>query len=215
MGGMSVKERTLSIMAGIGRKVKPTKKFFGREHLIGVSLFMMIYDAIAVAMSYFLALWLRFDCRFSMVPSAYFKTWLHFVPIYAMFCVFIFAFLRLYKSIWRFASYSELFRVILSSMITAVGHVSILYVLCQRFRKFYPVYRMPYSYYIIGAIIQFCLILGIRFAYRFILLVASETGRNRVRNGAENVMVIGAGSAGQMIIRDINSSQEIQDRLHH
>ena len=182
------------------------------ERGLGIALFLLIYDIVAVSLSYYIALWLRFDCRFSLVPEQYLKTWLHFVPVYAIFCVFVFAFLRLYKSIWRFASYSELLRIIISSMITAVGHVSILFVLCQRFKKYYPVYRMPYSYYIIGAIIQFGMILGIRFAYRFILLVASETGRNRARKGADNVMIIGAGSAGQMIIRDINSSQEISDR---
>ena len=193
-------------------KKQSRRHFLRNERGIGIALFLLIYDVVAVSLSYYIALWLRFDCRFSLVPENYFKAWLHFVPVYAVFCVFIFAFLRLYKSIWRFASYSELLRIILSSMITAVGHVSILFVLCQRFRKIYPVYRMPYSYYIIGAIIQFGMILGIRFAYRFILLVASETGRNRARKGAENVMIIGAGSAGQMIIRDINSSQEIQDR---
>ena len=193
-------------------KNQSKRHLFRNERWIGIALFLIIYDVVAVSLSYYVALWLRFDCRFSLVPENYFKTWLHFVPVYAVFCVFVFAFLRLYKSIWRFASYSELLRIIIASMITAVGHVSILYVLCQRFRKYFPVYRMPYSYYIIGAIIQFGMILGIRFAYRFILLVASETGRNRARKGADNVMIIGAGSAGQMIIRDIKGSQEIQDR---
>ena len=193
-------------------KKQSRRHFLRNERGIGIALFLLIYDVVAVSLSYYIALWLRFDCRFSLVPEAYFKTWLRFAPVYAVFCVFIFAFLRLYKSIWRFASYSELLRIILSSMITAVGHVSILFVVCQRFRKIYPVYRMPYSYYIIGAIIQFGMILGIRFAYRFILLVASEAGRNRTRKSADNVMIIGAGSAGQMIIRDITGSQEIHDR---
>ncbi|MCR5467287.1 MAG: hypothetical protein K6F11_10685, partial [Lachnospiraceae bacterium] len=166
-------------------KNQSKRHFLRNERWIGIALFLIIYDVVAVSLSYYVALWLRFDCRFSLVPKDYFKTWLHFVPVYAVFCVFVFAFLRLYKSIWRFASYSELLRIIIASMITAVGHVSILYVLCQRFRKYFPVYRMPYSYYIIGAIIQFGMVLGIRFAYRFILLVASETGRNRARKGAD------------------------------
>ena len=70
--------------------------------------------------------------------------------------------------------------------------------------------RMPMSYYIFGAILQFCLILGIRFSYRFILLLRKRTA------GApkgKKVMLIGAGAAGQMIFRDIKDAKEIDETV--
>ncbi len=186
-------------------------RFFGREHWVGVSLFMMLYDVIAVSAAYFLALWLRFDCRFSLITPKYLKAWMWFAPLYAAVVIIIFYILRLYKSIWRFASYSELLRVIIASAITITIHSAGITAMVRFYKKTFRMDRMPISYYVIGAIIQFCLVLGIRFAYRFFLLLKTERRRNK-GNGA-NIMIIGAGSAGQMILRDINSAREIGDRV--
>ena len=200
-------------MGKTDKKVKPMHRFFGREHWIGISLFLAIYDMIAVAMSYFLALWLRFDCRFSTIPEQHLKAWMYFTPAYVVTAIFIFYVLRLYKSIWRFASYSELLRTIVASMLTAVVHTFGITFMMRKMHGIFTRYtRMPISYYIIGAIIQFCLILGIRFVYRFFILLKSEIHRDHGVDGA-NVMIIGAGAAGQMIVRDINSTKEVGDRV--
>ena len=190
------------------------RKFFGKEHWIGVSLFLAIYDIVAVAISYFVALWLRFDCRYSSIPAEYLRAWKLFTPAYIVVAILVFYILRLYKSIWRFASYSELLRTIIASMITAVIHTGGITVMMRLMKEsFVRSHRMPLSYYIIGAIIQFCMVLGIRFAYRFILLIRTEARIGKPKDAGENVMIIGAGSAGQMILRDINSAQEVGDRV--
>lgn len=112
-----------------------------------------------------------------------------------------FWFLRLYKSIWRFASYTELVRVVIATLFTES-----VYILTML-----SVARMPISYYLFGVVIQFCLILGIRFSYRFVLLVRG----NKTENGYEKrVMLIGAGSAGQMIFRDIKASIETSEKVY-
>ena len=72
------------------------------------------------------------------------------------------------------------------------------------------VYRMPVSYYLIGTVLQFCFTLGIRFSYRFVLLLRS---RKYTNNNVKKVMLIGAGSAGQMIYRDINNSKDTNDKV--
>ena len=195
------------------KKVKPMKRFFGKEHWIGVSLFLMIYDIVAVAMSYFLALWLRFDCRFSLIQENYLRAWKFFTPAYVVVCILVFYLLRLYKSIWRFASYSELLRTIIASIITAVLHTAGITAMMRLEPEKYVQRRMPLSYYIIGAIIQFCLVLGIRFAYRFFLMIKAEARIGKPKGACANVMVIGAGSAGQMLVRDINSTKEVGDRV--
>ncbi|MBQ4225132.1 MAG: polysaccharide biosynthesis protein, partial [Oscillospiraceae bacterium] len=174
------------------------------EHWVGISVFLHIYDAVFVTLSYFLALWLRFDCRYSMIPHGYYHSWLFFSPIYIIFCFAVFSKLKLYRSIWRFASYSELMRTLAATGITALFHVVAITLIFG---------RMPISYYCIGAIFQMGFILGIRFAYRFLLLVKSETIANRAEANKNNVMLIGAGQAGQMILRDINKSKDIGDKV--
>ena len=66
-----------------------------RQHWVGVAVLLLIYDAIAVNVSFFSALWVRFDCRFSMIPARYLSAWLHFTPIYTVFCVYKDAYLVL------------------------------------------------------------------------------------------------------------------------
>ena len=66
--------------------------------------------------------------------------------------------------------------------------------------------RMPISYYVFGAFFQFVLVLGIRFSYRLVLLLrTTHTPNSEVKH---NVMIIGAGIAGTMLLRDINSTDK-------
>ena len=94
------------------------------EHWQVVTLLLMLYDFIAVALSYCLALWVRFDCQFSRIETRYLQAYGKSIIFYALFCVVVFWFLRLYKSIWRFASYSELLRVVAATLLT--GSVCII-----------------------------------------------------------------------------------------
>lgn len=169
-----------------------------------IALYLMIYDAIVVNCSYFFVLWLRFDGRFSMIPKEYLEAWMRFTPIYTIFSIAVFWFLRLYKSIWRFASYSELSRVVASSVITSVFHAIAITLLFT---------RMPVFYYIVGPIFQFLLILGIRFSYRFILLERKTRAKNDQEARAKRIMIVGAGQAGQIILREMKKSAELNNKV--
>lgn len=171
------------------------------EHWQVVRLLLMVYDFAAVIVSFGIALWLRFDCKVTSVEPQYLTTYTKTIIIYALFCLVVFWFLRLYKSIWRFASYSELMRVILATVVTGVIYTGSLLVFNL---------RMPVSYYVIGITVQFIATLGIRFYYRFVLLLRGRTN-NEVQK--KNVMIIGAGSAGQMLFRDIKHAKETNETV--
>ncbi|MBR3561750.1 MAG: polysaccharide biosynthesis protein [Oscillospiraceae bacterium] len=169
----------------------------------GVSVLLLSYDVLAVNIAYFFALWLRFDCRFSMIPGDYLSAWLRFAPVYTVICLIVFIYLRLYHSLWRFASYSELLHVLVASAITAITHAAGITMLFH---------RMPISYYFVGPLIQIIFVLGIRFSYRFLLLL--RTSRRIVEDTrAVHVMLIGAGSAGQMILRDTKGAEVARERI--
>ncbi len=74
-------------------------------------------------------------------------------------------------------------------------------------------HRMPISYYMMGAMFQFMMVLGIRFSYRLVKIASNLSVKRRLDESAGRVMLIGAGSAGQMILRDINRSVEVKDRV--
>ena len=178
-----------------------TKKRRGLEHWQGIAALLMLYDIIAVNLSYLLVLWLRFECRAFAIPKLYIQAWMKFVPIYTVFCLAVFLALNLYKSLWRFASYTELTRVLLSSAITGLFHAGMITLLFA---------RMPLSYYVFGAMLQFLAVLCARFSYRFVLLLRGSRNKNE---HVSRVMLIGAGAAGQALLRDIRRSEEVNDRV--
>ena len=171
------------------------------EHWEVVTIILAVYDFLAICFSYLSALLVRFDFKFSSIESQYLQGCYKSVVFYAIFCVVLFWFLKLYKSIWRFASYSELLRVILATVISGILYPIVMLATHN---------KMPASYYLIGIVIQFCLTLGVRFSYRFILLLRSRTSK---KQSETNVMLIGAGSAGQMIFRDIINAHEINEKV--
>lgn len=179
---------------------KSTKGFL-HGHWQNVAILLTIYDLIVANIAFFLALWLRFDCGFSSIPKYYLSAWARFAPIYALLCLVVFWRTRLYKSIWKYASYSELMYLIAATGITGLLHTLLITI-------FYR--RMPISYYLVGITLQFILMAGIRFSYRFVLLLRSQQITN---HRGSRVMVIGAGNAGQSIIRDIKRASEIDDKV--
>lgn len=169
---------------------------FQLEHWHIIALGLMLYDSLALSFSYLIALWLRYDLRYSTIDPRYLEHWSAFLPFYILGSLAVFWYLKLYKSIWRFASYSELLRVSMATAICSVFHIIGI-------TFFWG--RMPISYYVIGAILQYLAVLGIRFSYRFILLLRKVNNKK----SHHRIMVIGAGSAGQMLIRDIQRSGEV------
>ena len=201
------------------REMKVTKKKrFKIEHWHMINIFMAVYDMVAVNLAYFLALWLRFDCKASELPDYYVKAFLYFAPFYALMCLLVFKRARLYRSIWRFASYSELLRVTLATGLTFVIQVvgSILMLNAHTWFGFGPTFstdRMPLSYYIFGIVLQFIFVLGIRFSYRFVLLLRNMQEKKNSEEDATNIMIIGAGAAGRMILQELTKSNEINTKV--
>lgn len=175
-----------------------SERLFGGWHFISVLL--IIYDLAAIFLSYFSALWLRFDCALSAIPQRYFSVWLNFTPFTAVFSAAVFALLSLYRSIWKFAGYMELHRACVGTALSVLFNFAGISLVFG---------RMPVLYYIVGGLLEFILVLGIRFAYRLFLLVNGSR-----KNAADiPVMLIGAGSAGHIILRDVNRSTVSADKV--
>lgn len=174
------------------------------EHWQVINIGLFIYDILAVNVAFFLALWLRFDCQYSEIPEVYLDPYMMFAPINTIACILVFWCMRLYKSIWRFASYTELLRVGFATAITGIIHIIGITVIFQ---------RMPMSYYVFGIILQFFAVLGIRFSYRLVLMLRNLQEKRLSEASATNIMIIGAGEAGLMIVRELNRSKELNAKV--
>lgn len=124
------------------------------EHWKVIAIYLIIYDMIAVNFSYFMALLVRFDFRYSSIPTDYFVAWRSFAPIYTIIILAVFGCMHLYNSVWRFASFHELIKITVATVITGVLHIVGITIFWG---------RMPASYYLIGIMLQFFLTVGVRF----------------------------------------------------
>jgi len=158
-------------------------------------IMLILADFVAINFSYIFGLWIRFDCKYQSIPEEYLNALYRLAPVYSLVAIVIFALLNLYRSVWKFASVNEFIRSVGASLIASVLHTVAITLLVE---------RMPISYYVVGAIVQVCLIVGIRFAYRFILSAQryfqslADTKYDR-----KHVMIIGAGQAGKMLSEEI------------
>lgn len=166
-----------------------------------MSILLAVYDIMAVNVSYFLALLFRFDGFFSQIPDYYVRAYVKFIPIYTIMCLVIFYASKMYQSVWQYASFNELARTCIGSTVASLLHILLITVIY---------YRMPISYYLWGSCFQMILLVAARFSYRFLLL---EIRRVRSSDGSHNVMVIGAGGAGQTIIRSIVRNRLSGDKV--
>ena len=148
-------------------------------HWVRISILLFIYDIIVMNVSYGLALWLRFDFRFSDIPYDYLTTWVKYIPIHtACTLILMFAF-KLYRSMWRFASFDELSRTSIVCAISMALHIVGTTVVFQ---------RMPISYYVMGGILQYILITGIRFSYRIFRMLKIRTTAASVSREIEELL---------------------------
>lgn len=165
-------------------------------HWVRISILLFFYDIFVMNLSYGLALWLRFDFRFSDIPTDYLMTWIKYIPIHTV-CTLILMFaFKLYRSMWRFASFDELSRTTVVSVISLALHIIGTTVIFE---------RMPVSYYVMGGLLQYCLITGIRFSYRAYRAFRSRNSMKGSRD-TKNTMIIGAGEAGRTIISELSKS---------
>lgn len=167
------------------------------EHWQVIAMYLLLFDIVAINASYFMALFLRFDLHYSLIPAVYLNALVKFAPVYTIFTVVIFWLFKLYNSLWRFASISELNRILGASLVVTVFQIVGMTVFVQ---------RMPISYYIFGAVIQFVLVVAVRFSYRYITM--ERVRRVQEQRAGHRAMVIGAGQSGQMILKELKTSTE-------
>lgn len=166
-------------------------------------ILLLVGDVIAIMLSSFLALWLRFELVFSDIDRVFLESIWGYGGINIICTIAIFYVFHLYTSLWKYASVNELVNitlaVIVSGILNAVG-----------MKTFgHPI---PRSYDILYTLILLFMMITIRFFYRFVRFVKGEYFvRNKKENA--NVMVIGAGDAGAAIVKELRLNKQLKRRV--
>ena len=162
------------------------------------TLLIMLADAVIVMASGGLALLVRFDFFFGSIPHAYLDPWVRTLPIQIAVTLAVFRLRRMYRYLWRYVSARDVLEMASSVCLAyAAFHVPALLL----------GYRQPRSVLFIELLCQMFLLIGIRCSIRFFRAM-EYSAQNRQANG-ERIMLIGAGEAGRMLLREIATASQL------
>lgn len=161
---------------------------------------LLLLDIMAVIVASFAAIFVRFEFSFKSIPAEYMKIYEHILPYTIALTIFFFFIWKLYKSVWRYASATEMVNIAFATTCAAIAQIVVCFALDQ---------KMPRSYYVLYWFFLFGLTCVIRFSYRILRIFNSKRSSIVGGNAKINVMVIGAGAAGNAILKEIESSQYV------
>ena len=174
------------------KKRKPfnAKLFYRRTCLI-------IYDIISIWIASYAAILWRYDFHLDSIPDHFMRPIELFMPINILVTLVIFYIMHLYSSLWAFAGETELQNIVvacvMSMVVDGIG-LQFFKIMTQ---------AVPRSYYVAYLASLVVCIFASRFSYRFFrgLKHKQQNKKNLI-----SVMVIGAGEAANLIIKEIVNS---------
>lgn len=169
-----------------------TKK--DRIQLLVRRFFLFLTDTFLLNACVYLSLIMRFDVGIVSIEPQYINNYVDNMLFYTIISLLIFWVFRLYHSLWQYASIAEVYRIAEACITVEVVH----------FLSNKMVGNMlPRSCYFNAAIYLIIAICASRFMYRMIRTVLNKYRNIKTSN---NVMIIGAGEATNVIMREIQSS---------
>ncbi len=176
--------------------------YIGSKTRLGVPrvriLLLVVFDIFAVGFAAFLAVYVRYDFRFAAIQTRYLREIFYLYPFNILVTLVCFYLFKLYQSVWRYASDTELLNVVFAVIVCTAAQI-VLYAL--------QIVSLPRSYFPLYGMFLLVMIGGSRFAYRAgRQLLAMRTGHGR-KDSVKRCMVIGAGEAGNAIMKEISTSR--------
>ena len=181
----------------------------GRKQKAGVlwihkAMLLAFMDVVIILAAYLAALLIRFEFLFSQIPEEYIEGYIWSMPFWIIATIVIFYACRLYHSVWRLASVSEV-RMILTAYIILIP----VYGAGTIFMELH----MPRSYYLMGYILSMCATTAVRFSYRILRAYSKRNGQIFNVKDREHVMIIGAGAVGQTLIKELINSDKMNVKV--
>ena len=152
---------------------------------------LIVLDAVLVNLAVYVTLLFRFDAQ---IPSNYINAYLSLIPLITGVCLAFFYALKLYHRIWVYASLDEMLAIVRAASLSVVAIVTIIYM-----------FKLPYlprsiyfgMWFFINAFIGIS-----RVSWRLL----HETMNHRRGEKYRNVLIVGAGDAGAMLVRELQNN---------
>ena len=160
---------------------------------------LVLLDILTVQIASFLGLFIRYEFSFNNIPVSDMEQVLHYTIPNTIITLIVFAVAKMYRGVWRHASSSELVNIILGNAVASAIQVTSAYMLKL---------TLPRSSYLIY---YFAMVIGtscVRFSY-VIMNIFNEKMTDLVGGDKKkiNVMLIGAGAAGNSILKETEESR--------
>ena len=165
------------------------------------TIILLFLDAMIINASYLLSLYIRFEGNIArdqfMQYFAQYKEQFIYITVIKL---VIFTYFRLYKSVWRYASIEELISIVVASVISNAAVISYLYIIES---------NLPRSIYILATLLDMLLVGGLRFSYRALIIFSGDLFKHPNK---KRIMIIGAGTAGAMVIREYKNHAQLNSK---
>ena len=162
---------------------------------------LIILDIISINISSYLALLVRFELKWSSIEPECLIAVNRMCIFNTLITIIIFFVMRLYHSLWRYASVREMINVLLACIISALIHITSLFMYYRYFTK---------SYIMIYTMLLLLFTLIIRFSYRIVRYFFSMYNHDLE---TRNTMIVGAGEAGNMLMNELVMSNHLDARI--
>ena len=180
--------------------MKEIKRPFNAQKALRVAC-LVLADLILINLSAFLALYVRFEFDFrQLYATTFLRDMLIYAGINSACTILIFHILKLYNSLWEFASVSELVRITLGCFFSAVFYMVGMFMLHLTVPRSFPAIYM----------LILCLLCGaLRLSYRCV----RRTRAGLRSEGEKRTMLIGGGQAGAIALREFQTSPRSENKV--
>ena len=158
------------------------------------SFVVMLLDVLILIFTDWMSLAVRFDFMFSAIPNRYITLMRHIIPIQIPVTIAVFLLMRMYKFIWHSVTAKDAAHMIVATVTAYAANLAVELSLYK---------RLPISTYFAMLVLQVVLFCGMRCIFRFTGLIRDRKGKHG--EGDDRIMVIGAGSAGNILVRELQT----------
>ena len=168
--------------------------------------FLLALDVLLINFASLCAIVIRYDFSISHVSPQYSEAILEYALPHTVITIGIFFIFRLYHSLWKYASIEEMTNIIYACIVSEVVHYVGMNLVLERSLRGYV---MPRSFWPLDLLFLVAFVGGSRFLYRALRLFNHQYRTD----SKKHIMVIGAGAAANMIIKEITESQYLDGKV--
>lgn len=180
-------------------KMKTLKDTNVLENILGKyktrQLILIIADIICIFTSFIVSVWLVDKTQFTSDNKLFLLA-----GVYIVMNIIFLTICKCYRSLWRYAGEEELISIVVACILTIIPALLIHRLIGA---------NLSIIFYLLNLVLTISLTGGTRLLYRIGRRIIA---RSRVKDTMENVLIVGAGSAGDMVIQELKNNPQLHKK---